>query len=171
MVMGEANCIVIQCTPLMAVPCISDAACQRSLIQSVPGGSWFNTDGGPKFPRTSPVMITSFCLETIVGGARLFFHICGKVAVVGAVDRRSQTNIRATTTAMPIETRSARVQVAVREYLFLCRFLNDVSIFCVHYHKWCLCRNTIVFQARCNDAMLQCALYGWRYRGWPKSHL
>ena len=43
----------------MAVPCISDAACHRSLSQSVSGVCCVITDGGPRFPLTSAVTLTS----------------------------------------------------------------------------------------------------------------
>ena len=44
-----------QCSPGMFFPCMLEAACQRSWIQSVPGLAWTTTLAGPRFPRTSLV--------------------------------------------------------------------------------------------------------------------
>ena len=44
----------------MADPCISDAACHRSLSQLLPGGFWLITVGGPRLPRAEDVMFSTF---------------------------------------------------------------------------------------------------------------
>ena len=44
----------------MADPCISDAACHRSLSQLLPGGLWLITVGGPRLPRAEDVMFSTF---------------------------------------------------------------------------------------------------------------
>ncbi len=43
---------------------MSDAACHRSPSQSVPGGFWFNTDAGPRFPLVDDVIDTRGSRET-----------------------------------------------------------------------------------------------------------
>eukprot|EP00566_Odontella_aurita_P025276 CAMPEP_0113565890 /NCGR_PEP_ID=MMETSP0015_2-20120614/22424_1 /TAXON_ID=2838 /ORGANISM="Odontella" /LENGTH=122 /DNA_ID=CAMNT_0000468129 /DNA_START=407 /DNA_END=775 /DNA_ORIENTATION=- /assembly_acc=CAM_ASM_000160 len=47
---------------------MSDAACHLSFIQSVPGGSWFRTEGEPRLPRTSEVMTTEGERDKRIGG-------------------------------------------------------------------------------------------------------
>ena len=52
---ARAGARSIQCTPGIAVPPMSDAACHRSFSQSSPGSRCTTTAHGPRFPRASQV--------------------------------------------------------------------------------------------------------------------